>query len=150
MSKEKEVDPLLKEDQNEPPKPEEPKKADKKAAKDKVLKASKPVEPPKPEEPKVPVKMTPAGFLADSAAKTKAMLDAGPHSMFMIPLAPGEKVGAYEITELNGYKLTIKKGCMVKLPDPIIEILAKHYQIQMTAGQDKLIDRDSSVQNALS
>lgn len=163
--KEKAVDPLLDEDQKVDTAPEEgteksPEETPKvPAVKEKPAKPINPVDPkgkekmpeaPKVETPKVLVKITPAAYLEDSAAKTKAMLDAGPHTMFMIPLAPGEKPGAYEIAELNGHKITVKKGCMVNIPVPFAEIFAKHYQIEMTAGQDMRIDRDSKVRDALS
>ncbi len=168
--KEKAVDPLLDEDQKVDTAPEEgtknpPEETPKvPAVKEKPAKPTAPVETPKVpavkekpakptapvETPKVPAKMTPAAYLEDSAAKTKAILDAGPHTMFLIPLAPGEKVGAYEVAELNGHKITVKKGCMVNIPVPFAEIFAKHYQIEMTAGQNMRIDRDKNVQDALS
>ncbi len=139
------VDPLLEGDQEE--------KELGKTEGDEVKTEAPKVEPKKTEKiamPKVPAKPMTMDDVLDSAAKTKAILAAGPHSMFLIPLAAGEKVGAYETVELNGYKLTIKKGCMVNLPVPIIEILANHYNIEITAGQNMLIDRDDRVQNALS
>ena len=86
----------------------------------------------------------------DNVAKTKEKLWKGPLTNFLIPLMPGEKVGAYEMVSINGYQLTIKKGAMVEIPVPVAKILAKHYQVEMEAGQEKRIDRGQDVVDALS
>lgn len=66
----------------------------------------------------------------------------GPQTGFIIPLSLGEKPGAYETVNLNGCRYTIRKGSMVTVPVAIAEVLAEKYQVEMSAGQDKLIDRD--------
>ena len=91
--------------------------------------------------------------MTEDATRMKEYLWSQPLSTFVVPLYQGEKPGvAEEIVQINGYKLTIKKGVMVKLPMPIIEILADHYAIQMGdgMGQDKRIDRDQAHLDALS
>lgn len=68
---------------------------------------------------------------------------------FMIPLSSGEKEGAYETWCGNGYKLTIKKGIMVDLPEQVANDLADHYAINMNAGREYKIDGDTKKENAL-
>jgi hypothetical protein len=75
-------------------------------------------------------------------AETKAILAKEQKTMFIIPLVPPEKEGAYEIVNINGYQLTIKKGVMVEIPISIANILADHYRISMSAGSDKLLSRN--------
>ena len=73
----------------------------------------------------------------------------GPQTQFVIPLAPGEKVGAVETVSINGWKLTIKKGALVTIPVAVMQVLANYYKVSTEAGQDKLIDRDDRTLNAL-
>lgn len=86
----------------------------------------------------------------DRVALTKKKLWAGELTKFIIPLMPGEKPGASESVSINGYQLNIKKGAMVEIPVPVAKILAKHYQVEMEAGQEMRIDRKDDVINALS
>lgn len=109
-------------------------------------KTEKKAEKPAPAAAK---KIDPSDYAA-VAAETKRKLMAGPKTMFMIPLAPGEKEGATEMVQLNGFKLTIKKGAMVEIPVPMANILAAHYRIEMSAGSDKRLDRSEDVAKALS
>lgn len=88
-------------------------------------------------------------LFTDTAAATKKVLDAEPKVSFIIPLMPGEKEGAYEIVNINGYQVTIKKGVMVDIPRSVAMVLANHYQITMSAGQEKLLGRSQSVDEAL-
>lgn len=73
-----------------------------------------------------------------------------PKVAFLIPLSEGEKNGAFETVQINGYRMVIKKGTMVQIPQQVAEILADHYRISSEAGQDYRIDRDSKVKDALS
>lgn len=50
---------------------------------------------------------------------------------FLIPLEKGENPGAYEEVMINGHRITIKKGVLVKLPRPIAKILAEKYRIKI-------------------
>lgn len=83
------------------------------------------------------------------ARKSKYELENGEHTLFMIPLADGEKPGAVETVNLNGYRLTIKKGFQVSIPTACAQIIAEKYQVQMLAGQEMLADRNEDTQSAL-
>lgn len=83
------------------------------------------------------------------ARRSKHELVTGPQTMFMIPLGPGEKVGSTETVSLNGYRLNVRKGAMVKIPVPMAQIIAEKYQIEMTAGSHMLLDRNEAVADAL-
>lgn len=93
---------------------------------------------------------TPAAHLARTTELTKQKLEKEPKVSFIIPLVSGEKPGAFEIVNINGYQYTIKKGEMVDIPRSVANVLADHYKITMMAGQDKRIDRDPRVAEALS
>ena len=75
-----------------------------------------------------PKEFTPTG---DVLVDTKALLDLSPKVMFMVPLAADEKPGAEEIVQINGHKYTIKKGNMVEVPRPVMELLATKYRVEM-------------------
>lgn len=77
------------------------------------------------------------------AAKMKEHLDAQPKVGFVIPLGIGEKPGAIETWQANGYRLNILKGVMVMLPKQVVESLAESYQMTSVAGQEFLADRDA-------
>jgi len=104
--------------------------------------------------PKVPLPQIKADALAkfpgDVIAQTKYILDNSPHVDFIIPLAEGEQDGASDSVQINGYKLTVKKGTLVNIPIQVAKNLAEKYRIQMTAGEEKRIDRASDVSEALS
>lgn len=85
----------------------------------------------------------------DKAERTKKILMAGPQVSFMCPLREGEPEGATETVSINGFALTIKKGVFVEIPQPMANILAEHYQVEMHAGKDSLINRDSVTEDAL-
>lgn len=122
----------------------------------KPVEAKKPkAEKPKEEKPAVTATAAPADkpnaatFLRDSVAQTKAILEKMEHVNFIIPLEPGEKPGAVETVQINGYGLTIKKNVMVSLPIAVANLIAEKYRINMEAGQDKRLDRNEKVQEAL-
>lgn len=50
---------------------------------------------------------------------------------FLIPLEKDEKFGVYEEIYINGYRLTIQKGVLVKLPKTIVKLLAEKYRIKI-------------------
>lgn len=79
----------------------------------------------------------------------KEHLASQPKVHFMIPLGEGEKSGAYETVQINGYKMTIKKGVMVVIPQQVAEILGDHYRITSEVGQEWLIGRDDATEKAL-
>ena len=105
---------------------------------------------PEAEKPKTVVKKADTSKTsADSVASTKAILAKSKKVNFIIPLSPFEKPGAYDTVRINGYHLTIQKGVMVEIPEPVAKILAEKYSIAMTAGQDKKAGRDNEVSSAL-
>ncbi len=85
----------------------------------------------------------------DIVALTKEKLDAEEHTNFIIPMADGEAEGAYDTVQINGYRLTIKKGVMVNIPISVANLLAEKYRINMTAGMEKRADRDNAHSEAL-
>lgn len=111
----------------------------------------------KPKETKAPVlekeekKVAPAkseyrAIIAD----TKAILDKKPKVNFIVPLSPGEPEDAVDIVQINGYKMTVKKGTMVSIPVPVANILAEKYKINLEAGKAMRVDRATDVQERLS
>ena len=82
--------------------------------------------------------------------KMKKVLQEQPQVQFIIPLGQGERKGAHETVQINGYKLTIMKGTMVTLPQQVVDILAAKYEINMTAGAEFRVDGDERKQEALS
>lgn len=100
-----------------------------------------------------PAKTTPSAAQAkvnDVVKQTKEILSKSPHVQFIIPRTDTEPANAVETVQINGYRLTIQKGVMVNIPIQVANLLAEKYRINMTAGQDKRIDRDANTQKALS
>lgn len=87
----------------------------------------------------------------DKLARTRKILMEGPQTSFLIPLAPGEKPGAYETVQINGFRLEIRKGAMVTIPVACAEVLAGHYAVSLEAGygSETRIDRDDRTMDAL-
>jgi len=84
-------------------------------------------------------------------ASVKARLDKQPKVAFMIPRNPLEIDGlSYETVQIDGFRMEIKKGAMVYLPQQVAEILAEKFNIETTAGSDKLLNRAQDVTDALS
>lgn len=81
---------------------------------------------------------------------TKKILDAQEKVMFLVPLAEGEKAGAVHEVFINGYKTTITKGVMTKVPISVANMLANSYKISMEAGAESRIDGDAQKLDALS
>lgn len=87
--------------------------------------------------------------LKSDAQRMKEHLEAQPKVSFLIPLLPGEPEGSYETVCLNGYLMQIKKGVLVELPEQVAEILANKYNVEMSAGSEKLVSRSPKVEEAL-
>lgn len=85
----------------------------------------------------------------DQAKLTKDILAVKKHISFLVPIADGESQNAAETVQINGYRLTIKKGVMVVVPEAVALILAEKYRIGMTAGAKKRVDRDDETLEAL-
>lgn len=81
--------------------------------------------------------------------RTKEALDQETKINFMIPLAAGERDGAYEIVIVNGYSFQIKKNCMVVIPQSIADLLSKKYQVEMEAGKNFLVENSEERKTAL-
>jgi hypothetical protein len=118
---------------DEKPKPKAPKKAGK---------------APAPVAPVAKVDIAQAA-LSDIRA-TKQILDAEEQVHFLIPLAEGEKSGSVHDCFINGYKVTVKKGVMTKIPRSVAELLANYYKISSEAGADFRLDRNKDKEDALS
>jgi hypothetical protein len=114
--------------------------------KEEVKKSTPPVETPtpKPSAPKDSAKINEENMLL-----TKEKLLNGPKMSMIIPLSEGEKAGAYDTVQINGYGMKIQKGVLVELPVPVAKLLAEKYRIQIEAGKDKRVDRDAATQAAL-
>lgn len=83
-------------------------------------------------------------------AAVKDRLDKQPKVAFMIPRNPLEIDGlAYETVQIDGFRMEIKKGVMVHLPQQVAEILAEKFNIETTAGNDKVLGRSQEVTDAL-
>lgn len=89
------------------------------------------------------------GLLSDAEATRRTLMKAK-KVWFMVPLSPFEKDGAYEEVYINGYRTTVKKGVMVEIPQPVMELLANKYRIETEAGKEFRIDRDDRTEDALS
>lgn len=81
--------------------------------------------------------------------RMKKVLQEQPQVQFMIPLGQGERKGAYDTVQINGYKMTIMKGAMVTLPQQVVDLLAAKYEVDMTAGNEFRVDGDEAKANAL-
>jgi hypothetical protein len=81
---------------------------------------------------------------------TKKKLEKQEQVHFMIPLGEGEKVGTVHECFINGYKVSVQKGVMTKVPMAVANLLSETYKIGATAGADFRIDSDSKKQDALS
>lgn len=122
-----EQDPLLGGDEESAEKPAS------KTAKLSKTSAEKPASKPVAAEKVARKASWPEGFrpTGDRIADTKAILDASPKVQFMIPFDIGEKPGATEIVQINGYPFIIKKGALVTIPKQVADILANKYQVEM-------------------
>lgn len=89
--------------------------------------------------------------LTEDSRRTKEALWKMPLITFVVPLDIGEKAGvAEEFVSINDYKLRIKKGVVVQLPQPIVTMLMEHYNINNGGvAMDKRLDRDETVHQAL-
>jgi len=92
--------------------------------------------------------------MTEDAARMKKILWAQPIIPFFIPCGEGEKpMVSEEIVQINGYKLTIKKGVMVNLPQQVVQMLADHLMINQgntAVGAEHRLDRDQRTLDALS
>lgn len=99
----------------------------------------------------------PVGSKANVAAEmksdkevTRAALMKEEQVHFMIPLALGEKAGAFEDVWINGFHTRVPKGVMSIIPQSIAEILANKYQVEATAGAEFRLDLNPDKQDKVS
>jgi len=85
----------------------------------------------------------------DVIENTKKILQESEQTLITVPLSEGETPGAYETVSINGYKYVIRKGDQVRVPVPVAKLIAEKYRINLVAGQDKRIDRNRDVTQAL-
>jgi len=152
MSEKIKKDPLVDDEGTQEPEaeqekaPEQPKaEPTKPAAKRAEAKVEKPAET-KPADDK---KLGGAEAYMKGIENTKEVLAKSPHVNFLIPLSDGEKPGASDTVQINGYRLTIKKGELVNVPIQVAKLLAEKYKVNMEAGKEKLINRANDIEDAL-
>lgn len=75
------------------------------------------------------------------AKRMKAKLDAQPRVRFYVPLQQGEKKGAIEHVQMNGYPIHIMKGVSVMIPQQVADFLEERYDMVARAGDDYSVDR---------
>ncbi len=91
-------------------------------------------------------------LMTDDAKRMREKLNGQPKVDFYIPLTSGEKLGqAYESVTINGYRLEVKKGMMVRVPKQVADMLAEFLNIQTSIGVEIRLDNKSEeTQRALS
>jgi hypothetical protein len=94
-----------------------------------------------------------AKFVDKEVVAVRKKLLAQPVVSFMIPLGIGEKKGAYEHVQINGWKAEVRKGQMVMIPQQVAKMLMNYLQIDqgnIEGVPHGRINRDDKVENALS
>lgn len=79
----------------------------------------------------------------------KEYLEKQPKAGYAIPLDIGERIGAYLTVTMNGYRLSIMKGRVVQLPQPVIDLLSESFAQTQAAGADLLLDRSEEIASRL-
>ena len=105
---------------------------------------------PQAKESDVPSSAEVKARIIGKAAQMKDQLEKQEQVTFMIPLREGESPNAVQPVTINGYRMVFPKGKMIKVPMAVLEILADRYNIEVTAGRDKLISRSEDIQKAFS
>lgn len=81
---------------------------------------------------------------------TKERLEKQPKVLFIIPKVDGEAAGlAYDTVQIDGFRMEIRKGVAVTIPEQVANILAEKYRIGTEAGQEHLINRDEKTSEVL-
>lgn len=90
--------------------------------------------------------------LSKEALATKQKLAKERKVTFIIPLDPGETMGAYRPVTINGYRFEVKKNVMVELPESVAKLLQKSYNTESAVlSQHPLnLDNKPGAKNALS
>lgn len=82
--------------------------------------------------------------LEGTALETKLKLAKEPKVRMMIPLDPGERVGAYRTVVINGYRFDVKKNVMVDLPQSVASLLANSYRITSEVLEDNPLNLNNA------
>ncbi len=81
--------------------------------------------------------------LTERAALTRDMIMKEPRIMIILPFENGEKKGAYKSVNINGWRVEIKKGMQVELPESIWNIIAAN----MKASIDNVQNNSRNIKN---
>lgn len=82
--------------------------------------------------------------LSDRARRTREVLLAEEKIAVILPLLAGEKVGAYKVVNINGYRMEIRKNTPVKVPMTVWNIIANN----MKASFDNTANHPLNLNNA--
>lgn len=80
---------------------------------------------------------------------TRAALAKDPQVHFLIPLALGEKVGAFEDVWINGFHTRVPKGVMSIIPKGVADLLANKYKVEAEAGKEFRLDLNADKADVL-
>lgn len=100
----------------------------------------------KPADGNIAADRTPLG---GKALIMKNKLDAQPKVPIMIPLAGGEKFGSTESVILNGYRLNIKKGVFVHVPQQVAQVIMESQQATQEAINNYFLMNEQGVSQAM-
>jgi hypothetical protein len=75
-----------------------------------------------------PATATPSNPVLGKAERMRQHLEAQPKVPIMIPLTPGEIAGSTESVILNGYRLNIRKGEYVHVPEQVARVIMESQQ----------------------
>jgi bifunctional DNA-binding transcriptional regulator/antitoxin component of YhaV-PrlF toxin-antitoxin module len=132
--------------------PEEEEQEDEVAEEDSV-EAVEETEPSKPvSKAKVSDQEIVKGLRTD-AQKMKEHLAGQKKIAIMIPLEPGVSPEIGEkipfIVNMNGYRLSIKRGTYVEVPEQVAQMIMERLQSEGKVGRERRIDRDEDTTAAL-
>lgn len=77
----------------------------------------------------------------EQTLETKEILAKKPRMTYLIQLSEKEDPKSYEVVTINGYVMAIPKGVLVSVPSPVAKILARQYNVELTAGKEMRADR---------
>lgn len=87
--------------------------------------------------------------LLSKAEQMKENLEAQPKVSVLIPLEKGEKKGAVQPFNLNGYRFTVPKGVMTMVPQQVAEMIRDRFNIELEVRSKSLGQQPERVREAL-
>lgn len=90
--------------------------------------------------------------LTDAAYATKVKLAKERKVTIVVPLRPGERVGAFKVVNINGYRFEIKKNVVVEVPESVANMILRSQQMASEAklGSSRNINNlDAEARSAL-